>query len=280
MKQRISKMQEDEAIELILEQAEGMEITRAELKKEAQKKLSGRYGEWFKTIMWFIAGGIVLGGFVLFAFAKWMSSRVTSYSFMGSPYYYSSYHRPFSGVSGVFWFLFFVLILAAALALSCLITAVMQWCAIATLKGQRADGVKILGYFVHSQKNRVLKANVLTTIYTFLWGLLFTIPGIVKSASYAMTNYLLEKEPELSANDAINLSRQIMHGYKLEFLILRYSFYLWTLVGSVTGGIANFYVWPYQYVTEMKFLDELYRHYVKGIEAAEANEAAEETVEG
>lgn len=67
------------------------------------------------------------------------------------------------------------------------------------------------------RKNRVLKANILIAIYTFLWSMLFVIPGIVKSASYAMTNYLLEKEDNLSAADAILLSRQIMHGYKLEF---------------------------------------------------------------
>lgn len=254
----INKNHSAEATELVMEKAEGMNITRAELKKEAQKRLSGRYGEWFKTIMWFVAGLIVSVFLILFSLIQLMNSG--SYRSYG---YYYSYNRPFSGISTMFWFLLFILILLSMLALACLINAVMQWCALFTLKGYRADGIKLLKHFIYVQKNRVLKANILTTIYTFLWGLLFVIPGIVKQASYAMTNYLLEKEPTLSANEAISLSQQIMHGYKLEFLILRFSFYFWYLAVGITYGVASFYVWPYQYVTEMKFLDVLYHHYLE-----------------
>lgn len=149
-----------------------------------------------------------------------------------------------------------LLFLIAALA-----TAVLQWCAIHTLRGNRADGLKIFSYFIKSQKNRVLKANVLIAIFTFLWSLLFVIPGIVKTASYAMTNYLLEKDDSLSASEAILLSRQIMHGYKLEFFILRYSFFFWNIVALFQ--LTNFYVMPYQNVTEIQFLDTLYTHYVE-----------------
>lgn len=92
---------------------------------------------------------------------------------------------------------FILIFLIAALS-----TAVLQWCAIHTLRGNRADGLQIFAYFIKAQKNRVLKANILIAIYTFLWSMLFVIPGIVKSASYAMTNYLLEKEDNLSAADA------------------------------------------------------------------------------
>lgn len=48
-----------EPVELILEQAEGLNMTRAEMKNEAQRKLSGRYGEWFKSILWAIVGIII-----------------------------------------------------------------------------------------------------------------------------------------------------------------------------------------------------------------------------
>ena len=37
--------------------------------------------------------------------------------------------------------------------------------------------------------------NLLLAIYTFLWTLLFVIPGIIKSFSYAMTPYILYEHP-------------------------------------------------------------------------------------
>lgn len=255
----------NEPFELELEKAEGLNITRAEIKKHAQKKLSGRYGEWCKTIILLIGANIVAGFIFQFAYVRFFTSSLFN---LFSPYDYyeyydygSSYVRPFSGVSILWWFLVMIAALILMFLISALSTAVLQWCAIHTLRGNRADGLQIFAYFLKAQKNRVLKANVLIAIYTFLWSLLFIIPGIVKSASYAMTNYLLEKDDTLTASDAILLSRQIMHGYKMEFLILRYSFFFWNMLAAFQ--LTNFYVMPYQNVTEIQFLDTLYEHYVE-----------------
>lgn len=255
----------NEPFELELEKAEGLNITRAEIKKHAQKKLSGRYGEWCKTIILLIGANIVAGFIFQFAYVRFFTSSLfnlfSPYDYYGYYDYGSSYVRPFSGVSILWWFLVMIAALILMFLISALSTAVLQWCAIHTLRGNRADGLQIFAYFLKTQKNRVLKANVLIAIYTFLWSLLFVIPGIVKSASYAMTNYLLEKDDTLTASDAILLSRQIMHGYKMEFLILRYSFFFWNMLAAFQ--LTNFYVMPYQNVTEIQFLDTLYEHYVE-----------------
>lgn len=255
-----------EHFELELEKAEGLNITRAEIKKRAQEKLSGRYGEWCKTILLLIGANIVANFIFQFAqvrfFANSFLNLFNPYGYYSYGYDYGyGYSRPFSGISMLWWFVVMMAALVLMFLISALSTAVLQWCAIHTLRGNRADGLQIFAYFIRSQKNRVLKANVLIAIYTFLWSLLFVIPGIVKSASYAMTNYLLEKEESLSASDAILLSRQIMHGYKMEFLILRYSFFFWNLIAIFQ--FTNFYIMPYQNVTEIQFLDTLYEHYVE-----------------
>nr|WP_280737826.1 MULTISPECIES: DUF975 family protein [unclassified Enterococcus] len=256
-KLQINKMRTDKQAVLELETAEGLNVTRAEIKKEAQRKLSGRYGEWFKSILiYFIASTVISSLFYRACYKLFFSWFFDSIFF-----YFGYYNQTTSGLKLLFWFIIFVLAGAAFLVLKLLSQAIFQWSSIFTLRGQKADGVKIFQYFIVSQKNRVLLANALTTIYTFLWSLLFVIPGIVKSASYAMTNYLLEKDPEISANDAIKLSRQIMDGYKIEFLILRYSFYLWQFVNIFSCGLASFYILPYQNVTEIKFLDQLYEKY-------------------
>ena len=247
-----------EPVELILEQAEGLNMTRAEMKNEAQRKLSGRYGEWFKSILWAIVGIIISSLLVIVASGQMSAGfvKIALYRLYGG-----TDSQFGTGLLIFFWLIILIAAIIALFLIGCLLNAVMQWCAIFTLKGQRADGLKIFNYFVKVQKNRVLKANILISLYQFFWSLLFIIPGIVKQASYAMTNLILEKNPELSASEAINQSRKMMHGYKLEFLILQYSFFFWRIVAGVTYGLADFYVLPYQNVTQMAFLEVLYQKY-------------------
>lgn len=72
--------------------------------------------------------------------------------------------------------------------------------------------------------------NFLIGLYTFLWSLLFVIPGIVKSYSYSMTPYILSEHPEMSVNEAITASRNIMQGNKGRLFCLLLSFIGWDLL--------------------------------------------------
>ena len=47
--------------------------------------------------------------------------------------------------------------------------------------------------------------NFLMALYTLLWSLLFVIPGIIKSYSYAMTPYIMAEHPALTADEAATL---------------------------------------------------------------------------
>lgn len=72
--------------------------------------------------------------------------------------------------------------------------------------------------------------NLLLGLYVFLWSLLFVIPGIIKSLSYAMTPYILSEHPEYGANYAISLSREMMDGNKFRLFCLSFSFIGWSLL--------------------------------------------------
>lgn len=72
--------------------------------------------------------------------------------------------------------------------------------------------------------------NLLVGVFTFLWSLLFVIPGIIKSYSYAMTPFILAEHPELSENAAITRSREIMDGNKWRLFCLMLSFIGWSLL--------------------------------------------------
>ena len=82
-------------------------------------------------------------------------------------------------------------------------------------------------------------------LYSFLWGLLFIIPGIVKSYAYAMTPFIMAENPDLTANEAIKLSQERMMGHKGELFWLGLTFFGWSLLAALTGGIGSIFLNPY-----------------------------------
>lgn len=72
--------------------------------------------------------------------------------------------------------------------------------------------------------------NLLMALYTLLWSLLFVIPGIIKTYSYAMTPYIMAEHPALTADEAITESRRIMDGNKMRLFCLCFSFIGWGLL--------------------------------------------------
>ena len=88
--------------------------------------------------------------------------------------------------------------------------------------------------------------GLMTSLFTFLWSLLFVIPGIVKSFSYALTPYILGDCKNVRAQDALKLSMRMMKGHKGELFVLCLSFLGWLLLSALTAGLLEiFYVGPY-----------------------------------
>lgn len=70
-------------------------------------------------------------------------------------------------------------------------------------------------------------------LFTFLWALLFIIPGIIAVYSYAMTPYILLEHPEMTAREAIAASKELMKGNKFRLFCLELSFIGWSLLCSL-----------------------------------------------
>jgi uncharacterized membrane protein len=102
-----------------------------------------------------------------------------------------------------------------------------------------------------------LVTGLLVTIFTFLWSLLFIIPGIVKSYSYAMAFYIRNDHPEYTATEAITKSREMMKGYKGKLFLLDLSFIGWIIVGALCCGIGTLWVYPYMEMARAHFYQEL-----------------------
>ena len=104
----------------------------------------------------------------------------------------------------------------------------------------------------------VVAANFLRSLYTFLWSLLFVIPGIVKSYAYSMTDYIIYENPNLSANQAITLSRELTQGAKWDLFVLDLSFIGWNLLSALTFGLLGIlYVNPYYSTAHAMVYDSL-----------------------
>ena len=99
----------------------------------------------------------------------------------------------------------------------------------------------------------------LRTLFIVLWSLLFIIPGIVKGLSYAMTPFILEEHPEMTASQAIKASMQLMAGHKMDLFILGLSFIGWALLACLTMGIGFLFLNPYMNAAYAAFYRDISR---------------------
>ncbi len=100
--------------------------------------------------------------------------------------------------------------------------------------------------------------QLLRAIYTFLWTLLFVFPGIYAAYGYAMTPYILAENPEMSANEAITKSKELMNGKRWRLFCLEISFIGWSLLCVLlTLGIGVFWLKPYMEASFAAFYREI-----------------------
>ena len=82
-------------------------------------------------------------------------------------------------------------------------------------KGKSPKPADLLYGFKEETIIPALLAYVRQFVFTFLWSLLFWIPGIIKGISYSQMFYLMADDPKLSAKDAQAKSMAMMEGHKL-----------------------------------------------------------------
>lgn len=103
----------------------------------------------------------------------------------------------------------------------------------------------------------ILAISLLTAIFTFLWSILFIIPGIIAALSYSMVYLLYAEDQSSSAMDYLDQSKELMRGYKWDYFVFNLSFLGWMLLSVLTLGILCIWVIPYYSVAEVLYYDEL-----------------------
>ena len=102
-----------------------------------------------------------------------------------------------------------------------------------------------------------LWARILVNIRVMLWSLLFVIPGIVASYSYAMVSFVLADHPEMTASEALAESKRIMKGNRWRLFCLNLSFIGWSFLCIFTLGIGYIWLLPYTQVANAAFYREV-----------------------
>ena len=95
--------------------------------------------------------------------------------------------------------------------------------------------------------------SLMIGIFTFLWSLLFIIPGIVKSIAYSMAYFIKVDHPDYDWRRCISESQELMRGYKGQYFVLQLSFIGWNIIGCLTFGLGMLWVTPYVECTNANF---------------------------
>jgi uncharacterized membrane protein len=133
----------------------------------------------------------------------------------------------------------------------------LTFIAIINGKDPKVDEVILAG--VKEQPIKAFLLGLIQSIFISLWTLLFFIPGIIKSYSYALSTYILIKEPTIETMDAITKSRQLMDGKKGQLFALDFSYIGWYFLSLFTFGILTIWVSAWHQTARTLFMRDAYQ---------------------
>lgn len=200
-----------------------MKWTRKELKEKAKQSLKAYYWEALLAIL--IAS--LLSGGISFKIRRsnYQFTEVTN-----TIYYFSSFF--------ILLNIFVLNIINAGLAKF-------------FIEGEKEDA-KISNLFFFFNKDyyfNAVKIMFFMNLYTFLWSLLFIIPGIIKSYEYIFIPYLLAENPNIDMDEVFRETKSMTDGQKWDMFVLDLSFIGWYFLGSLVI-IGQVFVAPYHQATK------------------------------
>lgn len=112
----------------------------------------------------------------------------------------------------------------------------------------------------------VLATTALRALYCFLWGI-FTcgIGAVVMQYAYSMADYIIYENPNLTASQALRMSKAMTDGHKWNLFVFELSFLGWEILSGFTCGILGIvYVAPYHNMAHAGIYEELKDQGIRG----------------
>ncbi len=105
-----------------------------------------------------------------------------------------------------------------------------------------------------------LGASTAILAFTIVATIGLMIPAIIKTLAYSMTPFILADCPDVTATNALTLSKRMTRGHKGDIFVMSLSFIGWMLLTVLTFGILGiFWTGPYYVVSYAGLYDELKR---------------------
>ena len=122
--------------------------------------------------------------------------------------------------------------------------------------------------FAFNGKNKAFKniiaVELLKSIKILLWSMVFIVPGVINSFDYVAVHYVLALCPHLKPKKALKVSKAMMKGNRIRFILMELSFIGWDIVEFLSFGILkHFYITPYKLITHDEFFTEIKNKGVK-----------------
>lgn len=136
-----------------------------------------------------------------------------------------------SGFLGIF-----ISILSALLG-TVLVAGFTLYC-MAVRRGERAEYLTLFDGF--SFVGKLILLDLLTTLFVFLWSLLFIIPGIVAAYRYRYAKFNLYENPGISVMEALDMSKRQTMGYKSQLLLLDLSYLGWGILSTLPAFVVSY----------------------------------------
>lgn len=89
--------------------------------------------------------------------------------------------------------------------------------------------------------------------------ILLIIPGIVIALMYSQAFPIMVDNPNVSAIEALSMSRRYMKGNLMRLFLLQLSFIGWSLLSILSVGIGFIWLQPYYQLSTINFYDDLVR---------------------
>jgi len=118
-------------------------------------------------------------------------------------------------------------------------------------RGEYRDYVTLFDGFAFAGK--LILLGIVQAALVFCWSLLFVIPGIIATYRYRFALFILCENPELSALEALRLSKEQTAGFKWQLFLLDLSFLGWSFLRSLTFDILSIWIAPYMLQTELGY---------------------------
>lgn len=195
-------------------------MLRVEMKKAAREQIKGNLWVLFAMSMFMLA---------VFFMASWIGDRVASKIGFATA----------EAENAMSMLIYFALILVPGAAMSFSFAKIY----LGMVKKVKPKFPDLFAGF--KQVGRVTCMALLVGIFTFLWSLLFVIPGLIKSLSYSQSFYILAENPDMKPSEALKASMKMMNGRKMDLFVLFLSFLGWALLatlimipGPIVAGIG------------------------------------------